>query len=99
MAFVRGDYLDHHLQYAFAPEPRVDRFGDSPEIANTCIDLVLKGKKRATSHSLLGLQYRGEPLPRIGIFSSWANVIILETSSVEFGSTTTSGLALSNDAS
>lgn len=64
-----GDYLDHHLEYAFASEPRVDRFGDSPEIANTCIDLVLKGKKRATSHSLLGLQYRKEPLPKIGDFT------------------------------
>lgn len=64
-----GDYLDHHLEYAFAPEPRVDRFGDTPEIANTCIDLVLKGKKRATSHSLLGLQYRKEPLPKIGDFT------------------------------
>ena len=68
-----GDYLDKHLEYAFVPEPRVDHFGDTEAIANDCLKLVLKGKKRATTHSLLGLQYRKEPLPKIGDFTIITN--------------------------
>ena len=64
-----GDYLDKHLEYAFVDEPRVRHFGDSPELANTCLKLVLEGKKRASSQSLLGLQCRKEPLPKIGDFT------------------------------
>ena len=68
-----GDFLDHHLEYAFAPEPRVEHFGDTKEIANSCLELVLKGKKRATSPSLVGLQCRNEPLPKIGDFTVLTN--------------------------
>ncbi|MEX0289558.1 MAG: ASCH domain-containing protein [Flavobacteriaceae bacterium] len=64
-----GDYLDNHLEYAFEDEPRVTHFCDNEKDANELIKLVLKGKKRATSHSLLGLQYRKEPLPKIGDFT------------------------------
>ena len=64
-----GDYLDNHLEYAFTDEPRVTHFCDNEKDANELIKLVLKGKKRATSHSLLGLQYRKEPLPKIGDFT------------------------------
>lgn len=70
-----GDFLDHHLEYAFAPEPRIEHFGDTEEIANSCLKLVLKGKKHATSHSLMGLQFRNEHLPKIGdltIITDWA---------------------------
>ena len=64
-----GDYLDHHLEYAFAGEPRVRALGTDPDAANRNLQLVLQGKKRSYSHSLLGLQYRDESLPRIGDFS------------------------------
>ncbi|SFR35267.1 Uncharacterized protein YhfF [Robiginitalea myxolifaciens] len=64
-----GDYLDKHLEYAFVDEPRVRHFGDNPELANTCLKLVLEGKKRASSQSLLGLQYREEALPKLGDFT------------------------------
>lgn len=64
-----GDFLDKHLEYAFAKEPIVSHFCDNKKDANTCLKLVLKGVKRATSHSLLGLQYRKEPLPKIGDFT------------------------------
>ena len=70
-----GDFLDLHLEYAFAEDPRIESFGDSEEIANTCLKLILKGQKRATSHSLLGLQLRNEPLPKIGdltIVTDWS---------------------------
>jgi uncharacterized protein YhfF len=64
-----GDFLDSHLEYAFADEPRVTHFCDNEKDANDCLKLVLKGTKRATSHSLLGLQYRKERLPKIGDFT------------------------------
>ncbi|MEM7380781.1 MAG: ASCH domain-containing protein [Bacteroidota bacterium] len=64
-----GDYLDKHTEYAFADEPRVTHFCDNEKDANECLGLVIKGKKRATSHSLLGLQYRKERLPKIGDFT------------------------------
>ncbi len=64
-----GDFLDKHLEYAYADEPTVTHFCDNEKDANTCLKLVLKGVKRATSHSLLGLQYRKERLPKIGDFT------------------------------
>ena len=69
-----GNFLDQHLEFAFAPDPGVDHFGDTEEIANSCVQLVLNGKKRASSQSLMGLQLRGEPLPRMGdltIITDW----------------------------
>lgn len=64
-----GDYLDKHLEHAFVEEPRVTHFCDNEKDSNTCLKLVLGGKKRATSHSLLGLQNREEVLPKIGDFT------------------------------
>ncbi len=64
-----GDYLDNHLEYAFTGEPRVTHLCDNEQDANKCLKLVLSGKKRATSHSLLGLQYRKQALPKIGDFT------------------------------
>jgi uncharacterized protein YhfF len=64
-----GDYLDNHLEYAFTEEPRVTHFYDNEKDANKSLKLVLSGKKRAISHSLLGLQYRKEALPKIGDFT------------------------------
>lgn len=44
-------------------------FCNNEQDANECAMLVKKGIKRATSPpSLLGLQYRHEPLPKIGDF-------------------------------
>ena len=63
-----GDYLDKHLEDAFAEAPKTIHFCDNEKDANECAKLVLKGVKRATSDSLLGLQYRNEPLPKIGDF-------------------------------
>ncbi|WP_394747784.1 ASCH domain-containing protein [Spongiimicrobium salis] len=64
-----GDFLDAHLEYASCDAPRVDHFCDNEDDANECLQLVLKGTKRATAHSLLGLQYRNEALPKIGDFT------------------------------
>lgn len=72
---IWGDYLDKHLEHAFAEEPRVTHFCDNKKDANSCLKLIMAGKKRATTHSLLGLQMRKEKLPKIGDFTivtDWA---------------------------
>lgn len=69
------DYLDKHLEGAFVKDPKVERFCDNEKDANECATLVEKGIKKATTHSLLGLQLRNEPLPKIGDFrivTDWA---------------------------
>ncbi len=63
-----GDFLDKHTEFAFARAPEAGYFGDNENDANTLAKLVQKDIKRATSHSLLGLQLREEPLPKIGDF-------------------------------
>ncbi len=63
-----GDYLDKHLEHAFVDTPKVTYFCNNEQDANECAELVKKGIKRATSRSLLGMQYRKETLPKIGDF-------------------------------
>ncbi|MGB7394913.1 MAG: ASCH domain-containing protein [Pricia sp.] len=63
-----GDYLDKHLEYAFVDAPKVVHFNNNEQDADECAELVNKGIKKATSMSLLGLQYRKEPLPKLGDF-------------------------------
>jgi len=63
-----GDYLDQHLEDAFHEAPKTIHFCNNEQDANECAKLVKQGIKKATSHSLLGLQYRNEKLPKIGDF-------------------------------
>ncbi|MGD1944690.1 MAG: ASCH domain-containing protein [Croceivirga sp.] len=63
-----GDFLDQHQEFVNTLSPSVSYFGDNEKDADTLADLVVKDIKRATSHSLLGLQLREEPLPKIGDF-------------------------------
>ena len=84
-----GDYLDNHLEDAFAEAPRTVHFCDNEKDANECAKLVKKGIKRTTSHSLLGLQYRKEPLPKVGDFTVVTNwegkaQCIVRTTGVKF---------------
>lgn len=44
----------------------VERFGDSPELADELLALVLHGPKRATAGSVAALEHHGEPLPAAG---------------------------------
>lgn len=60
--------MDQHLEHAFVEAPKVIHFCNNEQDANACATLVKKGIKRATSPSLLGLQLRKEPLPKIGDF-------------------------------
>lgn len=64
-----GDYLDKHLEDAFAKEPKVICFSDDEKTANTAIKLIAKGIKKATTHSLLVLQMKKKKLPKIGDFT------------------------------
>ncbi|WP_067030009.1 ASCH domain-containing protein [Allomuricauda sp. CP2A] len=64
-----GDFLDAHLEFASKDAPKVVRFYDNEQDTNTCVDLICKETKRAVSHSLMGLQQRNMPLPKIGEFS------------------------------
>lgn len=63
-----GDFLEEHLEFVNEEAPRVGHFCDNEKDANTCAELVVKDIKRATSHSLLGMQYREETMPKIGDF-------------------------------
>ncbi len=63
-----GDFLDAHLEFASEDAPKVIHFSDNEKDADTCADLVCKEIKRATSHSLKGIQLRNEKLPKIGDF-------------------------------
>jgi len=63
-----GDFLDKHTEFAFEKAPESGYFGDNEKDANVLADLTVKEIKRATSHSLLGLQLRKETLPKIGDF-------------------------------
>ena len=61
------DYVtaDPHVAAADDEHP-VERFGDSAELADELIDLVLHGPKRATAGLASDFAVEGEPLPRIG---------------------------------
>lgn len=82
-----GDYLKNHLEDAFHDPPKVYHFCDNQVDANECVNLVKKGVKKATSNSLLGLQYRNETLPKIGdyaVVTNWEREAqcIIETTKV-----------------
>lgn len=68
-----GDYLKNHLEDVFHEAPKAEHFCDNEKDANECARLVKAGIKKATSDSLLGLQYRNERLPKIGDFTVVTN--------------------------
>lgn len=83
-----GDFLTQYPEFTNAPAPAVGCFGDNEKDANTLIKLVAKDIKKATSHSLLGLQMRNEPLPKIGDFfvvTDWEGTAkcVIRTTSVK----------------
>jgi len=60
------EFLNQQEEDSSHEVPQAIHFCDNEEDANTCAKLVKKGVKKGTSHSLLGLQYRNEKLPKIG---------------------------------
>jgi uncharacterized protein YhfF len=84
-----GDYLDAHLEDAFAEAPKTLHFYDNEKDANESANLAKKGKKKVISYSLLGMQCRNEALPKIGDFmviTDWKGKAqcIVRTTSVRF---------------
>ena len=63
-----GDFLDKHLEFAFVDTPEVVHFCNNEQDADECAELVVKGIKKATSPSLLGIQLRKEKIPKAGDF-------------------------------
>ena len=60
-------YVAAHPERASADDEHpAERFGDSAELADELIDLVLHGPKRATAGLVADFAAEGEPLPRIG---------------------------------
>jgi len=61
------DYVAAHpARAAVTDEHPVERFGDSRELADELVGLVLHGPKRATAGLVADFAVDGEPLPRIG---------------------------------
>ena len=61
------DYVGAHPDVAAVDDAHpVECFGDSAELADELIDLVLHGPKRATAGLVSDFATEGEPLPRIG---------------------------------
>ena len=75
---------------AAAGEYTVEAFGDSPQMADDLLGLVLSGRKRATSSDVAGYAADGEPLPRIGVHwivcdGAGAPHVILRTTELRLG--------------
>jgi uncharacterized protein YhfF len=51
------------------PVPEVWHFGDTAELADELLGLVLHGPKRATAGAVAHYEHDGEPLPRVGDLS------------------------------
>ena len=82
------DFLNKHSEFALEQTPKAGYFGDNEEDANALASLISQEIKKATSHSLLGLQLREETLPKIGDFfivTNWKGEAqsIIRTTSVK----------------
>jgi uncharacterized protein YhfF len=59
-------YLAAHGPDPVPPRPVAGCFGDTVELADELIALVLDGTKRATAGAVAEYEARGEPVPRVG---------------------------------
>ena len=59
------EYLEANPQHA-GDDPPSECFGDSTELADGLLDLVLHGPKRATAGAVAEYVHEGQPLPRVG---------------------------------
>ncbi|MPZ62339.1 MAG: ASCH domain-containing protein [Propionibacteriales bacterium] len=64
-----AEYIAQHPEHAEEAEPPLERFGDSAEMADELLELLLHGPKRATAAAVFEFRAEQEPLPRIG--SHW----------------------------
>ena len=70
-AAVEQFWSDFCASHGVAVDQRYDvyRFGDSREMADELVDLVIHGPKRATAGLLMDVDPQDEPLPEVGIYS------------------------------
>ena len=64
-----SEFIARFPEHATEGQPPLERFGDSAEMAEELLDLVLHGPKRATAAAVVEFRAEKEPLPRIG--SHW----------------------------
>jgi len=60
-----SDFIAKHPAHADAEHP-FEHFGDSSELADELLELVLHGPKRATAGAVFEFRAEDQPLPRIG---------------------------------
>ncbi len=89
-ASVAALWQKFRLQNPTAPEKPVAvfHFCDNHDDAETCLRLVLSGKKRATAASLKELELSGDPVPTVGDYSVVTDYAgkahaVIETTGVE----------------
>lgn len=87
---IRGLWKQFCARSGVDPSRRCDvyTFGDSAEMADELLALVLHGPKRATASLLWEYEQTGEPVPEVGTFSvvldgSGRPACIVETTDVE----------------
>ena len=66
---------------AAGPEYTAEHFGDSADLADELLNLVLSGEKRATAELVSEFAARGDDLPRIGRTGSRATAPVRHESS------------------
>ncbi|WP_328362784.1 ASCH domain-containing protein [Mycobacterium sp. NBC_00419] len=59
-------YVDTHPDVPSIPEPAVEQFGDSPQLADDLLALILRRTKRATAGLVADYETAGEPVPGVG---------------------------------
>ncbi|WP_166874635.1 ASCH domain-containing protein [Salinibacterium sp. ZJ450] len=84
------------------PDHAVDRFGDSAELSDELLGLVVNGTKRATADLVDEFRARDEPLPRVG--SHWVAcdgpgkpTVILRSTELRIGTIASADAAFARD--
>jgi uncharacterized protein YhfF len=98
-----ADYAAAHPAAARSDsEHAVDRFGDSAELSDELLGLVVNGQKRATADLVDEFLARDEPLPRVG--SHWVAcdgagrpTVILRSTELRIGTITSVDVAFARD--
>jgi uncharacterized protein YhfF len=80
--YLRANNLDPETKYYEAMY-----FGMTKELANSLLDMVLAGQKKATASSLWAFEVEGHPLPKVGdlsIVTDWDGMphCIIKTTAV-----------------
>ena len=72
-----GDYLDNHLEDAFAEAPKTVHFCHNEKDANELAGLVKKGIKKATASLHCLYEIENETIPKVGdyiIITNWNGI-------------------------